>query len=281
MNEKIPLKKFAGQLGATCGVGEDIAQRFIKELFSLVADRLSEGETVAVDGLGKFSVNPSLEDPVVFVPDQEFADEVNAPFAMFEPIPMREELSDSNLDALSEVDEEYASLVEEDRDSVDNQDRAVAVEACDTEKPTSDVDNEDHEYKALQPDQVAEADSTVTTIDVAENDVKTLDEQEDKVVESSKTIASEGIEQEETPAAQECTYNEETVIEQVDVDTTEAQSPEADSYIPEDEEEYIEYYDRPKSKFGLGFVIGLLTGLLVGALALAGYAIFFVNASAR
>lgn len=279
MNEKIPLKKFAGQLGMACGVGEETAQRFIKELFSLVADKLSEGETVTIDGLGKFSVNPSLEDPVVFVPDQKFADEVNAPFAMLEPIPMTGEMSVSNLDALSEVDEEYALRVAEDSDIPDNYNDSAVVEACNINMSTNDVDIEEHEDNMSQQDQAGEAGSKEMIIDVARNEVNSSDEQKDEVVEECDTIATEEIGQKETPAVQECA--DAAAVEQVNVATTAVQGLEADSYIPEDEEEYIEYYDRPKSKFGLGFVIGLLTGLLVGALALAGYAIFFVNASSH
>lgn len=263
MNEKIPLKKFAGQLGAACGVEEETAQRFIKELFGLVADKLSEGETVAIAGLGKFSVNPSLDDPVVFVPDQEFADEVNAPFAMFEPIPMTEEMSGSNLDALSEVDEEYASCEDE-------------IEA--------------QECKVLPQEQAIEADMKETPVDVEENDEPASDEPEDEIAEESDTIAAEEIEQADAPAVEESVEEEdaveetveeavEEVVEEDNVEAADLQDFESQSYIPEDEEEYIEYYDRPKSKFGLGFIIGLLVGLLIGALALAGYAIFFVNAS--
>lgn len=55
--------------------------------------------------------------------------------------------------------------------------------------------------------------------------------------------------------------------------------------IPEDEEEFVSNLDtsdatasKDKPSFGTGFMLGLLLGLILGALALFGYAMYYVNA---
>lgn len=55
---------------------------------------------------------------------------------------------------------------------------------------------------------------------------------------------------------------------------------EEDEYIPEDEEEYVQIVPRNKSlSFGMGFLVGLLSGLIIGAVALFVYAMYYVNTS--
>ena len=92
--------------------------------------------------------------------------------------------------------------------------------------------------------------------------------------------------QEETPLQQAEEEAEEEIKEEVlpepDNVSDEAEDPQPSQiYIPEDEEEFVTYHNRPKSRMGLGFVLGLITGLVVAALALAGYVLFIADGTSK
>lgn len=102
MNEKIPLKRFAAAVAEKSGIDTAEAEAFIKALFKLVADELRTGQSVHVGGLGEFRLTNNPDDPVVFVPDAAWADAVNAPFAMFEPVELADDITEQELSAAAE-----------------------------------------------------------------------------------------------------------------------------------------------------------------------------------
>lgn len=66
------------------------ARRFLRSLFAAIEEQLVAGESVTIKGIGTF--HPSSDhlvasgEPVLFIPDEELAAAVNAPFDMFEPV---------------------------------------------------------------------------------------------------------------------------------------------------------------------------------------------------
>lgn len=78
------------------------AENFLRELFSLAAESLEEDGEVNVPFVGRFVVT---SETVAFVPDQEFAEAVNAPFAAFEPVELPEGMDDTEEPAESEPEE--------------------------------------------------------------------------------------------------------------------------------------------------------------------------------
>lgn len=90
------------------------AENFLRELFSLAAESLEEDGEVNVPFVGRFVVT---SETVAFVPDPEFAEAVNAPFAAFEPVELPEGMDDTEEPAESEPEEavpaEPAEPVEE------------------------------------------------------------------------------------------------------------------------------------------------------------------------
>lgn len=102
MNEKIPLKRFATAVAEKSGIDTAEAEAFIKALFKLVADELRTGQSVHVGGLGEFRLTNNPDDPVVFIPDVAWAEAVNAPFAMFEPVELANDITEQELAAAAE-----------------------------------------------------------------------------------------------------------------------------------------------------------------------------------
>lgn len=78
------------------------AENFLRELFSLAAESLEEDGEVNVPFVGRFVVT---SETVAFVPDLEFAEAVNAPFAAFEPVELPEGMDDTEEPAESEPEE--------------------------------------------------------------------------------------------------------------------------------------------------------------------------------
>ena len=66
MNEKIPLRALAEEISRRSGCDIDVAQSYIKALFAIVADRLLNGETVTINGLGTFAPIPNPDEPLRF-----------------------------------------------------------------------------------------------------------------------------------------------------------------------------------------------------------------------
>ncbi len=214
MNTKTPLRQLAETIAQEAGITTDDAQIFVKELFAIVAEELSCGESVDIPGLGTFTVLAGGDNPLKFIPCREFADEVNAPFAIFQPVEVSDSLTTDELQAVVSDDvtpAEEQSIIQE-----------VTSEPIIEELPEE------------------------TTIEVSD-------------LEASETEPVPETEPMEIQAAP---------VETEDM---------VNVYVPEDEEEFVEYEEEPKSRMGLGFILGFVTGLVVAALVLAAYVIYFTD----
>lgn len=85
MNRIVALPELAAITGRLAGVDADSASRFILAIFNAAADALALGETVSIKGIGRFRRVPS-EAQIEFIPADELAEAVNAPFALFSPM---------------------------------------------------------------------------------------------------------------------------------------------------------------------------------------------------
>ena len=128
MNEKITLPTLVNLLADKTGKQKKQCEDFLREFFNTLVDAMEAGENVRIKSLGTFKVvaveprksvnvntGEQMEIPghnkIVFVPAKELAEEVNAPFAMFESI----EIPDNALeDPLLSSESESAAQAEED-----------------------------------------------------------------------------------------------------------------------------------------------------------------------
>ena len=127
MNEKITLPTLVSLLADKTGKQKKQCEDFLREFFNTLVDAMEAGENVRIKSLGTFKVvaveprksvnvntGEQMEIPghnkIVFVPAKELAEEVNAPFAMFESI----EIPDNALeDPLLSSESESAAQAEE------------------------------------------------------------------------------------------------------------------------------------------------------------------------
>lgn len=116
MNQKITFPELVSTISESTGFSKHISEEFLKELFSLVASKLVEGENVKIKKLGTFKVidvdprksvkigtGEEIEIPghrkISFSPDKEIAEAINLPFAAFETIELKDSVTDEMLDS--------------------------------------------------------------------------------------------------------------------------------------------------------------------------------------
>lgn len=253
MNEKIPLKKFAEKVALTAHITTDEAEADIKSLFALVAEELRTGQPVKIKGLGEFKLSSDPHDPVVFIPDGEWAAEVNAPFAMFEPVAVNPAVSTEELEAINAPEEEEKS---------GGEDEVVAV----AEETVVAAPEEPTHAEILRPEATAAPAPAPEPVKVAEVAKEAVEMPEAKPEPAPVPAVAPA------PAPQAAPKPEVKL----------APWPE-EEYDDEEEREEREEGERAvaepsKSGFGRGFLVGLIIGLAIGALALCAYVIYYVNA---
>lgn len=259
MNNKIPVKKLAEKLAAQSesDISVEKAEMLIKETFSAIIDKLACGESVTLNGLGTFSVSFNPNDPVTFTPDPEFAAEVNAPFSMFEA----EELNDGvDVEQLQSLD------IETGQNHIDD------INEC--HPATTDAETDKDSSITLEKN---DNESTPNTQCPAEqlNNVENCNPTETQPEEMLQNVSGFSVEKHNTDSSKSQPESEPS--SESYMSTTEEHADDSDiTYIPEDEEEFVEY-TIVKSRFGIGVLVGLLIGLVIGALAFIGYMIYFIN----
>lgn len=101
MNNTITLSHLITRLAKVADTDIGTARRFLRSFFAAVEEELVNGETVSIKGIGTFRCNTdesfNQNGPVVFIPDTALADEINAPFAMFEPVELAEDVDFSEV----------------------------------------------------------------------------------------------------------------------------------------------------------------------------------------
>lgn len=263
MNNKIPLRVLAERIAAQTGCDIDAAQSFVKTLFGIVSDKIFSGSSISVGGLGTFVGSPNPDEPVRLIVDPGLADELNAPFSMFQSVLVN---NDITLDDLDSVDNDQNEEIPADNIQPENVD--IAIE----EMPEKDcVEAEVHS----ENEDIEVEDSISPVASDSQNEI--VDKMADD--ECFNEVVEEVGNPDESSETDDIHSSEKSVPETVLPD--EPQITVDSSTIPEDEEEYAEYYEEPKSRFWPGFFIGLISGLIIGALCFVGYILYFVETGTK
>lgn len=154
MNRKIPFHDLAGIIAAKSATDREEAEKFAKTFFELIADTLVKGESVRIKGLGTFAPSGDAENPVAFMPDQELADTVNAPFALFEPEIVGNDITDADLEAAVAADETPAPA--EEKTPVEAQAPVETREGINLAKSETPAPTEPEPVSEPEPEPVAE-----------------------------------------------------------------------------------------------------------------------------
>lgn len=105
MNRVVTLSQLSEQIAQTTGIPQAEAEKFIVGLADEISSRLSAGEHVNVPGIGTFAVGGADGVDVLWRPDRVLEQEVNAPFAFFEPVELADDVTETTLSqAMVDVD---------------------------------------------------------------------------------------------------------------------------------------------------------------------------------
>lgn len=118
MKETIAFPQLVGLVAEKANTTERMSELFLQELFAVVTQELAEGKSVTIKGLGTFKTTKgdSGKD-VVFTPDKDLAEAVNAPFSQFEPVELCDEVTD---EMLSEIDADMEQPKEDEPQEADS-----------------------------------------------------------------------------------------------------------------------------------------------------------------
>ncbi len=192
-NRVLVLQDIVKALSHETDTSEALCQSFVKELFAIVAERLMDGESVTLKGVGRFDVDGG---EVCFVADPDTAVAINSAFDCFEAI----ELADDFDGDEPVAEDETPDAAEE--EAATTADETAGTEGVADESPADGVEPEEKESQ---------------TDGLEESEADSEEEKEEDTAETDaddETVAEETAEEETEETAEE--EAEETVEEEYD-----------------------------------------------------------------
>lgn len=192
-NRVLVLQDIVKALSHGTDTSEALCQSFVKELFAIVAERLMDGESVTLKGVGRFDVDGG---EVRFVADLDTAAAINSAFDCFEAI----ELAD-------DFDGDEPVAEDETPDAAEEEAATTADETAGTEDVADENpdDGAEPEEKEIQTDGLEESE--------ADSEEEKEEECTAEADADNETVAEETAEEETEETAEEA---EETVEEEYD-----------------------------------------------------------------
>lgn len=295
MNEKIPVNRLAQEVAEKIGSNPAEVQQFIKDLFAYVEAEVSAGNAVAIPGLGSFSKSMVGGEPIAFEPDGEYAAELNAEFEMFSPVELNDGVTEEGLnEAVGTSDTEQESVSEPASQPMPSTASAPVPDSVPetAAEPASDPAPEPASATPLAIESVPVETSETTSEPAptqeaepeeethpAESSVPEIIADEPADIAVCMTANTDGSNETKTPVnveiIEEKPVPEDKPIANIDkeaqVETlSEVHTTPLINAIPEQEEEYVIVHGR-KSRFWVGFVIGLILGFALGVIAFVAY----------
>ncbi len=303
MNDKISLRRLAADLPGFDGIDEDQKVGITKEIFAEIANILAEGEEIKITGLGTFAVTsaPGGEKEVTFTPAPEAEAIVNAPFAAFMPDELCDAVSDQMLDEINHLDtpdpEEIISqtvAIEETPAVVEPIEETPvimeSVEEIPVMEPTIEEEYVPEPQPVVVPGEMKEtpvssitmppsADTVTPVVDVEPHPVvvPAIDTVEEIVVEIPEPQPQPEPQPEPQPAPEtEQEPQPAPEPEPVKESPRTAAEPDDRYYRRHRSHQHTSHEPR-KSRFGLGFLCGILSGLAIGGMAFLAYILYQIN----
>lgn len=188
-NRVLVLQDIVKALSHETDTSEALCQSFVKELFAIVAERLMDGESVTLKGVGRFDVDGG---EVRFVADPDTAAAINSAFDCFEAIELADDF-DGDEPVAEDVtpdaaEEEAATTVDETAGTEDVADESPAdgAEPEEKESQTDGLEESEADSEEEKEEDTAETDAddeTVTEETAEEETEETAEEAEETVEE--------------------------------------------------------------------------------------------------
>lgn len=236
MNKKIAFPELVELIADTTNSSKRLSELFLKELFGTISQALIDGESVKVKSLGTFkltkvSVRKSVDvntgeeieipshNKLTFIPDKNLAEAINTPFSQFETTVLSDEVTNEELAAVEQEDDEPAAEAE----PVEETASETTAESQTTEEPAGDDSYEAEDVntlgEAVEETERAEASNEIVTPppfvpheETTENYVQQMPELAvEEVVD--KTDDDSSLEENKPDAASEATVEPETTID--------------------------------------------------------------------
>lgn len=289
MNSKIPVSNLAQKIASASQTDSDKALKFIKDLFAVIESEVAKGENVTISGLGTFAKSHSLNEPITFTPDTDFADELNEAFALFTPTELNPEVSEDELMAITvdlpetksknnETDEQEDVQIsmESDEKDVDVSDLTAASSEVNIETSQNES-SDDNENKADEIEIATATDlSQSATIDEIEQPTAVDDNNDADTVQNVELQSeSEVVNDTENSTNSPIEIKLEDSTEQGDNSNQELEDTAEAHQLFEDEETVI--VKRRSSHLWLGITIGFILGFAAGVVAFLAYIVSYLK----
>lgn len=270
MNSRIPLNRIAELTAISTDSENAVCLQFIKDLFSIVEEEVSRGNEVEIPGLGIFAKSGEIDEPISFIPDEDFAGRINEAFAMFSPVELHDGITEKELSE-ADIPEDTKSVIEPELTEVTESVESPSgfLECRDTEGPAESQS----ETVTIHECSVEVAESVEST------DMTNIQEMTEPEVEQISEDASSGVLLPETTGEE---ISETVSLEELgsEIATEEIEIPDiivdlkpesaSEDEIPEEEMEYV-VVRKSKSRFWLGLILGLLLGFAAGVISFLAY----------
>ncbi len=190
-NRVLVLQDIVKALSHETDTSEALCQSFVKELFAIVAERLMDGESVTLKGVGRFDVDGG---EVRFVADPDTAAAINSAFDCFEAIELADDFDGDEPVAEDETpdaaEEEAATTVDETAGTEDVADESPAdgAEPEEKESQTDGLEESETDSEEEKEEDTAETD--------ADNETVTEETAEEETEETAEEEAEETVEEE-------------------------------------------------------------------------------------
>lgn len=188
-NRVLVLQDIVKALSHETDTSEALCQSFVKELFAIVAERLMDGESVTLKGVGRFDVDGG---EVRFVADPDTAAAINSAFDCFEAIELADDFDGDEPVAEDETpdaaEEEAATTADETvgTEDVADENPADGAEPEEKESQTDGLEESEADSEEEKEEDTAETDAddeTVTEETAEEETEETAEEAEETVEE--------------------------------------------------------------------------------------------------
>ena len=200
MKQKLLLSDFAQWLSEKEGITKKEAQTFLRTLFQIVEQGLTDDQFVKIKGLGTFklvtvnereSVNINTgerfqigeHNKIAFIPDASMKEIINRPFAHFESVDLSDETDTAELDAVDEaVKQEFPPISEEETSTAEESIPTTVEVITESSHPTSLPDK--------QKDVTEEVSEESNLTEEIPTEIATITESlEEKKAEETETLA--------------------------------------------------------------------------------------------
>lgn len=277
MSTTLALPGIVEYFVATTGCTADEARNYLAEFSDIIGDALHKGESVEIAGIGTFKrIGAGEGAEVAFEPSETLTEAVNAPFAMFDPVELDDEVTEEMLDTAIDESDFYTPEEESAEDESSEAEETPAPESESEDEPESEEASEEEEPEEDETIEVAE------TVIVGEPVVKAEEEPEEPTeepLEGEPMEASQTVEDTSAGEASQVRYEEPATTEEMPSEHENPAIVGDDEPIADEEERLRERYDRygyseegsakiyhkaHRVNIILALLIGLLAGVLIG-----------------